>query len=52
LMKVDGTKVVRTEKEVDITPMQVKVAKQKEEAPAEPATKPTLRRPGEKPENQ
>lgn len=52
LMKVDGTKVVRTEKEVDITPMQVKVAKQKEEAPAEPATKPTLRRPGEKPETQ
>jgi hypothetical protein len=44
VMKVDGQKIVRTEKEVDIE-RATKVAKQ-EEAPR-PATAPTLRRPGE-----
>jgi hypothetical protein len=44
VMKVDGQKVVRTEKEVDLEPA-TKVAKQDE--PTRPATAPTLRRPGE-----
>jgi len=44
IMKVDGQKIVRTEKEVDIE-RATKVAKQ-EEAPR-PASAPTLRRPGE-----
>lgn len=56
LMKVDGTKVMRTEKEVDVNPAQVKVVEQqkKEENPADqgPGKKPTLTRPGEKPEQQ
>jgi hypothetical protein len=43
-MKVDGTKVVRAEKEVELTP-QPSVAKTAQ--PARPATAPTLRRPGE-----
>jgi hypothetical protein len=55
LMKVDGTKVVRTDKEVDVNPAQVKVVQQKkEENPIDqgPGKKPTLKRPGEKPEEQ
>jgi len=48
VMKVDGQKIVRTEKEVDIE-RATKVAKQ-EEAPR-PATAPTLRRPGEEKES-
>ena len=43
-MKVDGTKMVRTEREVDLTP-QPSVAKASGEA--RPANAPTLRRPGE-----
>jgi hypothetical protein len=44
VMKVDGQKIVRTEKEVDLEPA-TKVAKQ-EDTPR-PATAPTLHRPGE-----
>lgn len=44
-MKVDGQKVVRTEKEVDIKPAE-SVAKAGEQQPR-PANAPTLRRPGE-----
>jgi len=51
LMKVDGEKVVRTEKQVDVNPVQVKVV---EKPPLEegPGKKPTLKRPGEKPEEE
>ncbi len=55
LMKVDGTKLVRTEKEVDVNPVQVKVVQQKqEENPVDqgPGKKPSLKRPGETPEQQ
>jgi hypothetical protein len=47
-MKVDGEKVVRTEKEVDLHP-ETSVAKQ-EEPEVRPANAPTLRRPGEAPD--
>ncbi len=49
LMNVDGSKIIRTEKEVDITPMRVKVTPKKEENPLDPGPgkKPTLKRPGE-----
>ena len=47
-MKVDGEKVVRTEKEVDLHP-EPSVAKQ-EEPEVRPANAPTLRRPGEAPD--
>jgi hypothetical protein len=43
-MKVDGTKVVKTDKELNLDPV-TKVAKQDDEA--RPANAPTLRRPGE-----
>jgi hypothetical protein len=43
IMKVDGTKLVRTEKEVDVEP-NTKVAKQET---VKPALAPSLRRPGE-----
>lgn len=50
LMKVDGTKIVRTEKEVDVSPMQVKVTQKPEENPIDmgPGKKPSLKRPDEK----
>jgi hypothetical protein len=44
IMKVDGTKVVRTAKEVDVEP-NTRVAK--EEDPSKPRVAPSLRRPGE-----
>jgi len=44
IMKVDGTKLVRTAKEVDVEP-NTKVAKQ-EDTP-KPALAPSLKRPGE-----
>jgi len=44
-MKVSGEKIVRTEKEIELTP-QPSVAKSAEPAPR-PANAPTLRRPGE-----
>jgi hypothetical protein len=43
-MKVDGEKMVKTEKEVDVQP-ETNVAK--EEAPSRPRTAPSLHRPGE-----
>jgi len=43
-MKVDGTKIVKTDKELNLDPV-TKVAKQEDEA--RPANAPTLRRPGE-----
>lgn len=49
-MKVDGSKILRTEKEVDVNPTGVTVAKKEEQKPAKPANAPSLRRPGEKPE--
>ena len=49
IMTVDGEKIVRTEKEVDL---QVSGNRSgREEAGAKPANAPTLRRPGEQPEN-
>jgi hypothetical protein len=49
VMTVDGQKIVRTEKEVDLDSKETEVAQQKAPAkPAQPA--PTLRRPGEEPE--
>jgi hypothetical protein len=45
VMKVDGQKIVRTEKEVDLEPA-TKVAKQEDE-PSRPPSAPTLHRPGE-----
>ncbi|HUJ94325.1 MAG TPA: hypothetical protein VLW84_03595 [Terriglobales bacterium] len=47
-MKVDGEKVVRTEREVD-TP-KTEVAKKTEQPDFKPANAPTLRRPGEEPD--
>lgn len=56
LMKVDGEKVLRTEKEVDASPAQVKVVeKKKDEENAGdqgPGKKPSLKRPGENAEEQ
>lgn len=56
LMKVDGTKVIRTEKEVDITPMKVEALKKKQEAESPidqgPGKKPSLKRPGEEGDKQ
>lgn len=52
-MKVDGTKVVRVEKEVDVNPVGVTLAKEEsKESPKKPSKVPTLRRPGEKPESE
>jgi hypothetical protein len=48
IMKVDGTKLVRTEKEVDVE-TNTKVAK--DEPTTKPAMAPTLRRPGEDADN-
>src|SRR5271165_3393100 len=48
IMTVDGEKIVRTEREVDLPSAETEVAEKK---PAEkPANAPTLRRPGEQPE--
>ena len=48
IMTVDGQKIVRTEKEVDLPSAETEVAQKK---PTEkPANAPTLRRPGEQPE--
>lgn len=51
-MKVDGTKVVETQKQVDIKPQQPTVAQQQpqQEPGARPAGAPTLKRPGEEPD--
>lgn len=50
LMKVDGSKIVRTEKEVDIKPDRVELAEKEAQKSAKPAKAPTLKRPGEKAE--
>ncbi len=44
IMGVDGQKIVRTEKEVDLKPAETEVAEKK---PPKPANAPSLRRPGE-----
>jgi len=46
IMTVDGAKIVRTEKEVDLPSAETEVAKKEEK----PQNAPTLRRPGEQPE--
>ena len=48
IMTVDGQKIVRTEKEVDLPSKETEVAQQK--PAAKPQAAPTLRRPGEEPE--
>ena len=48
IMTVDGQKIVRTEKEVDLPAADTEVAQKKETE--KPANAPTLRRPGEQPE--
>ncbi len=48
IMTVDGQKIVRTEKEVDLKSAETEVADKKPEE--KPANAPTLRRPGEQPE--
>lgn len=48
IMTVDGQKIVRTEKEVDLPSKETELAQQK--PPAKPQNAPTLRRPGEEPE--
>jgi len=48
IMTVDGQKIVRTEKEVDLPSKETEVAQQKPAAKSQAA--PTLRRPGEEPE--
>ncbi len=45
IMTVDGEKIVRTQKEVDLPSQETEVAQKKEEP--QPANRPTLRRPGE-----
>jgi hypothetical protein len=47
LMNVDGTKIVRTQREVDITPVKVKVVENKVPLGEGPGSHPTLKRPGE-----
>jgi len=49
IMKVDGEKIVRTEKEVDLPSQETEVAKQTNQP--KPPGAPTLRRPGEQPED-
>jgi hypothetical protein len=49
IMTVDGQKIVRTEKEVDLKSAETEVADKKPEP--KPANAPTLRRPGEHPED-
>jgi hypothetical protein len=49
IMTVDGQKIVRTEKEVDLKSAETEVADKKPEDKP-PANAPTLRRPGEQPE--
>lgn len=50
IMTVDGNKIVRTEKEVDLQTKETEVAEQKP-AQKQQQNAPTLRRPGEEPEN-
>jgi hypothetical protein len=52
IMRVDGQKIVRTEKEVELPSKETELAQQQKAAnpTAKPANAPTLRRPGEEPE--
>ena len=50
IMTVDGEKIVRTQREVDLSSEEAEVAEKKAEP--KPANAPTLRRPGEEPEGQ
>jgi hypothetical protein len=49
IMKVDGEKVVRTEKQVDLGASQPSLAEKQEPPKPRPTNAPTLRRPGEAP---
>jgi hypothetical protein len=49
IMTVDGEKIVRTQKEVDVQTTETEVAEKKSQE--KPANAPTLRRPGEQPEH-
>ena len=49
IMKVDGEKIVRTEREVDMPQAQTASAQSEPAPPPRPANAPTLRRPGEAP---
>lgn len=51
IMKVDGEKIVRTEREIDLKPIMAQRQEQQkaESAQTQPAKKPTLRRAGEEP---
>lgn len=49
IMTVDGEKIVRTQREVDLPSAETQVAEKKEQP--KPGNAPTLLRPGEKPEN-
>jgi hypothetical protein len=46
IMKIDGQRIIRTQKEVDLGPPQAAVA-DAEKTPVIPANRPTLKRPGE-----
>jgi hypothetical protein len=46
-MKVDGAKIVRTEKEIDLSQQKPAVAKEEEPGGPRPSNAPSLRRPGE-----
>ena len=50
IMTVDGQKIVRTQKEVDLPSQETEVAQKKDEP--QPANRPTLRRPGETDDDQ
>jgi hypothetical protein len=50
IMTVDGEKIVRTEKEIDLPSEETEVAQKKEEP--QPTARPTLRRPGEATDDQ
>ena len=50
IMTVDGQKIVRTEKEVELQSKETEVAEQKTAPKQQPTNAPTLRRPGEEPE--
>ncbi|HTV65071.1 MAG TPA: hypothetical protein VMD98_05665 [Bryocella sp.] len=50
IMTVDGEKIVRTQKEVDLPSEETEVAQKKDEP--QPANRPTLRRPGEDTDDQ
>lgn len=49
IMKVDGEKIVRTEREVDLPQAQTAAAQSEPPPPPRPPNAPTLRRPGEAP---